>query len=280
MQASLGALPAIVRNRVKIESEPRRLRSRGVRGMHLLPALLGLAAAVLAWQAVAMAGGYPEFILPRPASVLNRFALLSLDGTLWRHASLTAQEALGGFLIGVIFATIVGYPLAKLRLLERVVSPYLVASQSIPVVAIAPLLVLWFGFGMTSKLLAAALISFFPVLVNVIVGVRSIDVESRQLMRTFSASAFDVLRKLEVPAALPIYLGGVRVGITLSVIGAVVGEFVGADGGLGYLIAQSRGLFDTVTLFVALLTLMGMALAFYVGVVCLERLLLSGRQRD
>jgi NitT/TauT family transport system permease protein len=244
---------------------------------YLLPSLaFGLAMVV--WNLVAALGQYPEFILPRPASVLSRLVLLITDGTLWRHASVTAEEALGGFLIGLTFATLAGYPLAKLPLLEKVVAPYLVVSQSVPVVALAPLLVLWFGFGLTSKLLAAALISFFPILVNVIVGVRSVDWPSRELMRSYSASALDVFAKLEVPAALPVYLGGARVGITLSVIGAVVGEFVGADGGLGYLIAQSRGLFDTVTLFVALLTLMVMALGFYVCVVGLERLLLSNRE--
>jgi NitT/TauT family transport system permease protein len=243
----------------------------------LVPLVLGLT--VLAWHLIATLGAYPEFILPRANSVVGRFFVLATDGSLWRHASLTAQEALGGFGIGLVFATVAGYPLAKLPMLEKAIAPYLVASQSIPIVALAPLLVLWFGFGLTSKLLAAALISFFPILVNVIVGVRSVDFESRELMHTLSASRWDVFAKLEVPAALPIYLGGARVGITLSVIGAVVGEFVGADGGLGYVIAQSRGLFDTVTLFVALLTLMVMALCFYLAVVGLERFVLAGRQR-
>jgi NitT/TauT family transport system permease protein len=235
--------------------------------------------AILAWNTIAALGGYPEFILPRASSVLSRFTLLATDGTLVRHASQTAQEALGGFALGLAFATLAGYPLAKLPLLERAISPYLVASQAVPIVALAPLLVLWFGFGMTSKLLAAALIAFFPILVNVIVGVRSVDVDSRSLMRTMAASPWEVFAKLEVPAALPIYFAGLRVSITLSVIGAVVGEFVGADGGLGYMIAQSRGLFDTVTLFVALLSLMVMALCFYVCVVGFERALLASRRR-
>lgn len=247
--------------------------------LHLLLVPLVLVLALLVWHAIATLGGYPEFILPRATSVFARFALLVNDGTLARHAGVTAEEALGGFAIGLAFATVAGYPLAKLPMLEKAVAPYLVASQAVPVVALAPLMVLWFGFGMTSKLLAAALIAFFPILVNVIVGVRSVDYASRSLMRTLAASPWDVFATLEVPAALPIYLGGARVGITLSVIGAVVGEFVGADAGLGYLIAQSRGLFDTVTLFVALLSLMAMALCFYVAVVGLERVLLAGRRR-
>jgi NitT/TauT family transport system permease protein len=249
------------------------------RQLHLLLIPLVLVAAIVAWNALTAIGGYPEFILPRAGSVFNRFLLLAQDGTLARNAGQTATEALGGFLIGMTFGTLIGYPLAKLPPLERAIAPYLVASQAVPIVALAPLMVLWFGFGMTSKLMAAALIAFFPVLVNMIVGVRSVDFESRSLMRTLSASPWEVFAKLEVPAALPIYLGGLRVGITLSVIGAVVGEFVGADGGLGYLIAQSRGLFDTVTLFVALLSLMAMALCFYLSVVGLERVLLASRRR-
>lgn len=255
--------------------------SRIVRGRvaQVLLVAAVLVVAIVAWHLLATLGGYPEFILPRTASVLSRFSLLVGDGTLVRHASQTAQEALGGFAIGLAFATVAGYPLAKLPPLERAISPYLVASQAVPIVALAPLLVLWFGFGMTSKLLAAALIAFFPILVNVIVGVRSVDFDSRSLMRTMAASPWQTFAKLEVPAALPIYFAGLRVGITLSVIGAVVGEFVGADGGLGYMIAQSRGLFDTVTLFVALLSLMAMALCFYVCVVAFERALLASRRR-
>lgn len=250
------------------------------RPLRLALGLFAFLAALGLWSLVAQLGRYPEFILPQPGSVLSRLLLLAGDGTLWRHASLTAQEALGGFLLGLGVATLLGYPLAKLPVLERVVAPYLVASQSVPLVAVAPLLVLWFGFGPASKLLAAAIISFFPLLVNVVLGLRSVNPESRQLMRSFAASRWDVFGKLEVPAALPIYLAGARVGVTLSVIGAVVGEFVGADAGLGYLIAQSRGLFDTVTLFVALLTLMGLALCLYACVMWLERLLLAGRRRE
>jgi NitT/TauT family transport system permease protein len=250
-----------------------------VRRLNLILVPLVLIVAMAIWNVVGALGGYPEFILPKASSVFSRFGILAADGTLARHAGLTAEEALGGFLIGLAFATLAGYALAKIPPLERAISPYLVASQAIPIVALAPLMVLWFGFGMTSKLMAAALIAFFPILVNVIVGVRSVDFESRSLMRTMSASSWEIFAKLEVPAALPIYLGGARVGITLSVIGAVVGEFVGADAGLGYLIAQSRGLFDTVTLFVALISLMAMALCFYGGVIGLERVVLASRRR-
>jgi NitT/TauT family transport system permease protein len=241
---------------------------------------LVLVLTVLAWNLVATLGAYPEFILPRANSVLGRFFVLATDGSLWRHASLTAQEALGGFGIGLVFATVAGYPLAKLPLLEKAIAPYLVASQSIPIVALAPLLVLWFGFGPTSKLLAAALISFFPILVNVIVGVRSVDFESRELMHTLSASAWDVFAKLEVPAALPIYLGGARVGITLSVIGAVVGEFVGATKGLGYVIVASGQNANTSLAFAAIVLLSLMSIVLFYALVIAERLLVPWAGQD
>ena len=161
---------------------------------------------------------------------------------------------------GVILATLTGYLLAKSRLLERLLSPYLVASQAIPIVAIAPLLVIWFGPGMFSKILICALIVFFPVLVNTVVGVRAVPENLRDLMRSMHATPLQMLRYLEIPAALPVFLGGLRIGATLSVIGAVVGEFVGADRGLGFLINVGRGQYDTALVFVAVFTLVAMAL--------------------
>jgi len=170
---------------------------------------------------------------------------------------------------------VLGYLLAKSPGLERLLSPYIVASQSIPTVALAPLLVLWFGFGLTSKVLVCALIVFFPILVNTVVGLRGVDSRYHELMRSFSASRWQVFTKLEVPAALPVFFGGLRVGVTLSVIGAVVGEFVGADRGLGFLVNVARGLYDTPLMFVAIFTLVAMALTLYGAVTLLERALIS-----
>jgi NitT/TauT family transport system permease protein len=154
-------------------------------------------------------------------------------------------------------------------------SPYLVASQAIPVVAIAPLLVIWFGPGLFSKVLIAGLTVFFPILVNTVVGIRAVPQDLRDLMRSLRATRLQILRYLEVPAALPIFLGGIRVGATLSVIGAVVGELVGADRGLGFLINVGRGQYDTALVFVAVFTLVAMALLLYGAVILLERKLLA-----
>src|SRR3990172_4676561 len=155
----------------------------------------------------------------------------------------------------------------------------MVASQSVRLVAIAPLLIIWFGPGLLSKVLICALIVFFPVLVNTVVGLRSVPEELQDLMRSLQATRWQTIRLLEVPAALPVFLGGLRIGATLAVIGAVVGEFVGADRGLGFLINVGRGQYDTALVFVAVFTLIAMAVSLYGLVVLLESRLLSWRQR-
>ena len=185
---------------------------------------------------------------------------------------------IGGLALGISVAAILGYILAKSRTAERVLAPYIVASQSIPIVAIAPLLVIWFGSGRLSKVLISALIVFFPILVNTVVAVRTVPEDLRDLMRSLQATRWQVFSKLEIPAAMPVLLGGLKIGATLSVIGAVVGEFVAADEGLGFLINLARGMYDTPMVFVAVLTLIAMALLLYSVVVVLEIRLLYWQQ--
>ncbi len=235
----------------------------------LLP--IGLVAALAAWQGLTMTGTVPAFLLPSPAGVADRFVRGLGDASLARHTLVTLSEVLAGLMLGVIAAAVLGYWIAKSPSVERLLSPYIVASQAIPIVAIAPLLVIWFGPGRLSKILIAALIVFFPVLVNTVVGVRSVPQDLRQLMRSLRATRAQVFAKLEVPAALPVLLGGLKIGATLSVIGAVVGEFVGADEGLGFLVNIGRGLYDTSLVFVAVFLLIAMALVLYGLVAWLER---------
>jgi NitT/TauT family transport system permease protein len=243
-------------------------RSRGWQRW-LLPA--GLAIILTAWQIVTMIDLVPSFLLPSPSAVASRFARGLSDASLARHTLVTLSEVLAGLLLGVLAATVLGYSIAKSAALERLLSPYIVASQAIPIVAIAPLLVIWFGPGRISKVLIAALIVFFPVLVNTVVGVRSVPQDLRELMRSLRASRWQTFSRLEIPAALPVLLGGLKIGATLSVIGAVVGEFVGADEGLGFLVNIGRGLYDTALVFVAVFLLIAMALALYGLVAWFER---------
>ncbi len=225
--------------------------------------LLSLLLALLLWELLIRWAHFPAFILPGPGLVWARLLKALGDGSLLRNAAVTLEEVLLGLLLGSGLATLLGYLLAKSPLAERLLSPYLVASQAIPIVAIAPLLVIWFGPGIFSKILICSLIVFFPVLINTVVGLRAAPENLRDLMRSLRATRMQMLAYLEVPAALPVLLGGLRIGATLSVIGAVVGEFVGSDRGLGFLINIGRGQYDTALVFVAVFTLIAMALGLY-----------------
>ena len=166
--------------------------------------MISLLVGLLAWYFITRYSGIPNFILPSPFSVWNRLLKALGDGSLIYHTSITLSEVILGLAVGTIFATIVGYGLAKSRSLERVLSPYLVASQAIPIVAIAPLLVIWLGDGILSKVVICALIVFFPVLVNTIVGVRAVPTALYDLMNSLHASRSQILWKVEVPASLPV----------------------------------------------------------------------------
>ena len=232
------------------------------------------------WQAIVWIGGYPGFILPSPLAVALRWGELLANGTLWWHMRVTLTEILIGLGLGTVIATLLGYVIAHSPLAEQLLSPFIVASQSVPTVAIAPLLVIWFGSGILSKILVCALIVFFPILVNTVVGVRGVGEELRDLMRTLEASHWQMVWMLEVPAALPTLLGGLKVGATLAVIGAVVGEFVAADQGLGYLLKQGQQVYDTAQVFVGIGTLVILAQALYGTVAVAERRLLRWRQTE
>jgi NitT/TauT family transport system permease protein len=242
--------------------------------------VLSLLGGLLLWQAFTTLSDIPSFIFPKPIEVWQRLVTVIQNGSLLFHTLVTLQEVILGLALGLSAAIITGYFLAKSRLVERVLAPYIVASQSIPIVAIAPLLVIWLGPGILSKILTSALIVFFPVLVNTIVGLRSVPSELYDLLRSLHASPWQRIIKLEIPASLPVFLGGLRIGATLAVIGAVVGEFVGADQGLGFLVNVGRGLYDTSLVFVAVFTLVLLALALYGSVVFLENRLLSWQKHN
>ena len=242
--------------------------------------LLSLILALILWHFLTLWLQLPAFILPPPALVWSRFLEALADGSLLNHSLITLFEVISGLILGAGLAIILGYGLAKVRWAEQLLSPYIIASQSIPVVAIAPLLIIWFKDGLLSKILIAALVVFFPILINTIVGIRSVPTDLYALMRSLQANRWQTLRMLEIPAALPVLLGGLRVGATLAVIGAVVGEFVGADQGLGFLINVGRGLYDTALVFVAVITLVIMAMYLYGLVLLIESRLLSWQRQS
>ncbi len=227
---------------------------------------------IAAWHLLASLGGYDRFILPGPADVWEQLKIVIADGRLIRHTLVTASEVVPGLLIGCLIAMPLGYVLAKSRLAERLLSPYLIASQAIPIIAIAPLLTIWIRSTYWSRVLVAVLVVFFPIAINTIAGMRSVPDEFYDLMGSLKASRWQVIRKLEFPAALPILLAGLKVGATLAVIGTLVGEFVQPKSqGLGYLLVTARYQFKTDLVFVVLLTLAAMALLMYGMVAMVEK---------
>jgi NitT/TauT family transport system permease protein len=238
--------------------------------------LMSLAVFLVAWKLLTVVTGTPDYILPPPEAVATRGAEAIGSGVLWDHAAATLLTIVLGFGLGAAAAIGVGIALGKSLVIERVLSPYIVAAQAVPVLALAPLLDIWFGGGLFSRVLVCALIVFFPIAIATMVGVRSADPLLREMLRSLGATPGQVTRRLEIPSALPVIFGGLRVGVTLSVIGAVVAEWVSASTGLGVLInIADQGLFDTPLMFVALAALAVIGLAFYGLVVLAERRLVQ-----
>jgi NitT/TauT family transport system permease protein len=253
---------------------PIRLSARQIAPLIVIALLLGL------WQLVTSLRLYPAFIIPPPIDVLNTLINGLRDGSLLFHASVTLSQMGIGLGIGALVGITLGYLLGKSALLENALSPIVLAFQSTPVVAYAPLLVIWFGSGSTSKIIICALIVFFPLLMNTLVGVRSVPADERDIMRLYAASRWQMFIKLEVPSALPILLGGLKVSATLAVIGAVVGEFIGANAGLGFLINLSRSQYNTPMVFVCVFMLALIARTMYGLISLLEARLLRGRRQS
>ena len=239
-------------------------------------ALASLAAFLVVWKLATVVGGYPEFILPAPEIVVERGARAIASGVLWEHTANTLLEVVLGFAVGATTAVLTGIALGKSVLIERVLSPYIVAAQAVPILVLAPLLNIWFGGGLLARVVICALIVFFPIAIATMVGIRSADPLLDEMLRSLGARASQRTRLLEIPSALPVIFGGLRVGVTLAVIGAVVAEWAGASVGLGVLInIANQGLFDTPLMFVALAALAAIGLAFYGLVVSVERRLVS-----
>jgi putative riboflavin transport system permease protein len=235
----------------------------------VLSVLAALAAFLLLWQVVVIISGFPPFILPPPGSVVTRWVAAWTAGTIQPHLVATLVEIALGFALGAGTALVAGYALARSAL---------IAAQATPILALAPLIALWFGPGLVGKVVICALIVFFPVAVSTMVGIRSVDARLLELGRSLRATRRQVLTTLEIPAALPSILGGMRVGVTLAVVGAIVGEWAGAERGLGVLINLARGsLFDIPLMFATLLTIAAVGIVLYVVVVLIERRLVGAR---
>jgi NitT/TauT family transport system permease protein len=238
----------------------------------VLPVLAAAILFVVVWQAVVVVGSYPRFILPGPLVVGERFVSGWTQGVIGPHFATTLLEVLLGLLFGGLAGVLTGILLARSALASRLLSPYIVAAQATPILALAPLIALWFGTGLASRLLICALICYFPIAVGTMVGIRSVDPRLLEMGRSLRATRWQLLARIEVPSALPQILGGLRVGVTLAVVGAIVAEWAGGDRGLGVLINLARGsMFDIPLMFATLLTIALLGLALYLAVVAVER---------
>ncbi|HEX9038434.1 MAG TPA: ABC transporter permease subunit [Ktedonobacterales bacterium] len=240
----------------------------------LAPAVAGLALLAV-WQFTVKVTGVSAFLVPGPEAVLQSFVAAVTNGMIPHYAVVTIEESLTGFITGALIALPLGYAVARNRALAAALEPYLAASQAVPAVALAPLLVLLLGYGVTPVTALCALIVFFPAAVNTTLGFRTLDHEVLDAARLDGAGWWAMLWDIEAPLALPSILAGLRASLTLSVTGAVVGEFVIGDQGLGGLLTIARGNFDAPLVFATLLALAILAVTLYGVARLVERLIIA-----
>ena len=240
---------------------------------HWLSASL-LIAVLAIWELAARQFGLSALVLPAPSAVALSLWSGLASGYFWPHLWATLQALLLGLLVGSAVGLLAGMALAESELLERVLKPYVVVSQVVPKLALAPLFVLWFGFGMLPTVLITALICFFPLMENTLTGLRQVDAQRLQLFRMLGATRVQTLLRLKLPTGLPAILAGLRVAVVLALVGAVVAEFMGASQGLGAVVIAAQGMMDTTLMFAALVLIAVMGLLLYQACLVLERYLL------
>jgi len=232
------------------------------------------------WEWVVRRFDVPAFIAPAPSAVLASL-IGGLRSRLYlEHFGVTLYETILGFLIASVSGIVTGAVIAQFRLVEQTVYPYLVALQTLPKIAIAPLIIVWFGFGISSKIIIAAMVGFFPVLVNVIVGLKTIDQSKLDLMRSLDATRWQTFRLVKFPNALPFVFAGLDIAIVFSVLGAIVGEFVGAQRGLGNLILQFNFNLDIAGVFAVLILLSVMGVALHLLMQAIQRRVIFWAEPD
>jgi NitT/TauT family transport system permease protein len=247
-------------------------RSTSARAAQRLLPVAFIAALLILWEVVARLGSVPEYILPAPTDIAAR-VVRSWD-ILWDNLVVTTSEVLIGFVLGVVLGIGLAIPIAYSTTVRNTLYPIIVASQAVPKIAIAPLLVLWLGFDIWPKIAVTALMVFFPVTVTAAEGFASVDRNLIDLLRSVHASPAQLFFRIRFPHALPHIFSGLKVGITLAVVGAVVGEWVGADSGLGYLLVYANTLLDSTLLFAALFLLIVLGVVLFILVGLAERLIL------
>jgi ABC-type nitrate/sulfonate/bicarbonate transport system permease component len=252
----------------------RRRRGSSVRSRvgAAIPAVILFAALLGVWELVIVVTNQPDYILPPFWQVASSAVDQSdiLLPALW----VTLKEVVLGFIVAVVVGMALAIGIVHSRTVERAVLPVVIASQAIPVIAIAPVLLIWFGFGMTSKVIMGAIVAFFPVVINATAGLTSVENDSLALMRSLSASRRDIFFKLRLPGAMPLIFAGLKNAAVISVIGAIVGEWVGATEGLGPVMMAANASYQTPLVFAAILYLAVVGVSFFLAVSLAERVVL------
>jgi len=241
--------------------------------IYLYSTLLFISLLIL-WEMIVKVKKISPLILPKPTTIADHLFTLLLSGYFTPHIFTTLVEIISGFFVGALLGIGLGLLVAQSNTLRLVLKPYIIATQAMPKVALAPLLILWFGYGYTPKILIVALISFFPLFESTITGLLVVDKDRLALFQLLKASKWQTMWRLQMPTAIPYLLSGMRVAVVLSVVGAVVSEFIGANKGLGALIIVAQGMMDTPLLFSAFILLTAIGILLYASIYAIEHLFL------
>lgn len=233
-----------------------------------------LVALLTGWELYCRVSGVSALIVPTPSAVLATLWSEIASGRLLPHLQITATEMTLGLALGCVIGVLSGVLLAEAEFLGRLLQPYIVASQVVPKLALGPLFIIWFGFGMTSTVVITALICFFPLMENTVTGLRGVDPARRELFRMLGASRLQTLLRLKLPSALPVIMAGLRVAVVLALVGAVVGEFIGGRAGLGASIIAAQSVMDSSLMFALFIVITALGMLFYQAALALERIVL------
>ena len=235
-----------------------------------VPPIFFIIVVLLIWDILVKVNGVPSWLLPSPSAIFQ--AMLDNVHILTSHTITTLMEVLLGFAIALLVGLLLSSAITLSNTVEKSFYPLIIASQTIPIIVIAPMLLVWVGYGLMPKIIVVALISFFPIVVNTVDGMKSIDKDLERLFKTMGANKWDIFRKIRIPNSLPYMFSGLRVGISISVIGAVIGEWVGSSEGLGYLMIRSKPQFQTELVFAAIFILSIMGIILFFGIGLLEKI--------
>lgn len=229
---------------------------------------------IAGWELFCRVSGISALVIPAPSAVLETLWSGMISGYLLPHIWITTAEMVLGLATGCLIGFVCGIVLGETEFLRRLLYPYIIASQVVPKLALGPLFIVWFGFGMTSTVIITALICFFPLLENTMTGIHHIDPQKRELFRMLGATRMQTLCRLKIPSGLPVIMAGVRVAVVLALVGAVVGEFIGGRAGLGATIIAAQGMMDSTLMFALFVVITILGMAFYQATILLERWLL------